>query len=305
MTSATRSALATAMRAAALASLVTACALPPSAGALERAASPTSRQPAAAPAAGQVARIPHPDHVVVVVMENHSYDQIIQATDAPFINGLARTGALFTQSYAVAHPSEPNYLALFSGSTQGLTDDSCPHTYGGPNLASQVLAAHRTFAGFSEGLPATGFTGCDAGSYARRHNPWADFSNVPATANQPFSRWPTNPAALPALSFVVPDVTNDMHDGSIATGDSWLASHVGPYATWARTHNSLLVLTWDEDDNNAANHVVTLVVGSGVRPGQYAERVDHYRVLRMLTDLLGVAPVGQAASAAPITSIWG
>lgn len=292
---------AAATRVAAVTALLAACAMAPAAGGVDPA-------PVAAPAAtadaGRLARVPHPAHVVVVVMENHSYGQIIGNADAPFINGLARAGALFTQSYAVTHPSQPNYLALFSGSTQGLSDDSCPHTFAGANLGSRVLAAGRRFTGYSEGLPSTGFTGCDDGLYARRHNPWVNFTNVPASANQPLTRWPTQLSGLPALAFVVPNVVNDMHDGSIANGDRWLAAHIGPYASWARTHNSVLVLTWDEDDDSAGNHIVTVVVGGGVRPGRYAERIDHYRVLRMLTDLLGVAPVGRGASAAPVTSIW-
>jgi len=302
MTTATRPVRTAATRVAAVTSLVTACAMPAAAGGVERATA--SVRPAATAVAEQAGRVPRPAHVVVVVMENHSYGQVIGSADAPFINSLARSGALLTQSYAVTHPSEPNYLALFAGSTQGLGDDSCPHTYTGANIGSRVLASGRRFVGYSEGLPATGFTGCDAGSYARRHNPWVSFATVPASANQPLSRWPSNPASLPALSFVVPDVVNDMHDGSVATGDRWLAGHLGSYAAWARTHHSLLVLTWDEDDDNAGNHIATVVVGAGVRPGRYGDRVNHYRVLRMLCDLLGVTPMGRAASEPSLTSIW-
>jgi hypothetical protein len=105
---------------------------------------------ASAPAAPEV---PAPARTVLVVMENHSYGDIIGNPAAPFINGLARRGALFTQSFAVTHPSEPNYLALFSGSTHGVTDDSCPHVYHAPNLASDLAAAGKSFTGYAEGLP--------------------------------------------------------------------------------------------------------------------------------------------------------
>jgi acid phosphatase len=251
--------------------------------------------------------LPRPAHVVVVVEENHSYADIIGNADAPYLNELARSGASFTASYAVTHPSEPNYLALFSGSTQGLTDDSCPHSFSGPTLGSELLAAEKSFAGYSESLPSQGFTGCTAGDYARRHNPWVNFADLPATDNRAFSAFPTDAtgyAALPTLSFVVPNVQNDMHDGSVRQGDDWLRAHLAAYATWARTHDSLLVVTWDEDDNSASNRIPTLVTGANVRPGDYAEPVDHYRLLRTLLALYALPSVGQSADRAPISDIW-
>src|SRR5437762_8336262 len=91
--------------------------------------------------------LPTPSHVVVVMEENHSYNEIIGSSSAPYINSLANSGALFTQSFAVTHPSEPNYLAFFSGSTQGITDDSCPHTFGPPDLGGELIQAGLTFGG--------------------------------------------------------------------------------------------------------------------------------------------------------------
>ena len=120
--------------------------------------------------------VPVPDHVVIVVEENHSYAEIIGSAAAPYINSLAQQGALFTASHGVTHPSEPNYLALFSGSTQGVTDDSCPHTFSTANLGSELIAAGGSFIGYSEDLPAPGSTVCTSGAYARKHNPWVNFS---------------------------------------------------------------------------------------------------------------------------------
>lgn len=237
-------------------------------------------------------------------MENHAAADIVGNTDAPFINSLSRSGATFTRSYAVTHPSEPNYLALFSGSTQGVDSDACPLTFDGPNLATALHAAGRTFVGWSEGLPAPGSRVCTAGGYARKHNPWVDFPGVPASANQPLTAFPADFRALPDVGFIIPTLDHDMHDGSIADGDAWLSDHLGGYVRWARTHNSLLVLTFDEDDDDHANRIATIVVGDRVRPGPFTERVDHYRVLRMLCDLMGVPPVGEAARAAPVTRIW-
>ena len=123
-------------------------------------------------------------------MENHSYADIIGNTAAPFINDLARRGALFTRSYAITHPSEPNYLALFSGSTQGIADDGCPYRFTAPNLAAGLIKAGKSFAGYAEDLPGAGSPVCSVGEYARKHVPWADFSNVPGSVSLPFTSFP-------------------------------------------------------------------------------------------------------------------
>jgi phosphatidylinositol-3-phosphatase len=249
--------------------------------------------------------LPHPDHVVVVVMENRSFDDIIGNPRAPYINGLAAGGALFTRSYAVAHPSQPNYLALFSGSTQGVTSDACPLSFGGPNLATSLVAAGYSFTGYAEDLPSPGYTGCSAaGSYARKHSPWVNFTNVPASANQPLTSFPSRYAALPTVSFVIPNLDNDMHDGTLAQADSWLHTHLGGYAAWAAAHNSLLVVTADEDDRSSDNRIATLLVGQPVAPGRYSERIDHYSVLRTIEDAYGLPRLGASAQAAPITGVW-
>jgi acid phosphatase len=248
--------------------------------------------------------VPRFDHVVVVVEENRSYTDVIGNSAAPYLNSLAAGGALFTRSYALTHPSEPNYLALFSGSMHGLTDDSCPHSYAAPNLGSQLLGAGLSFAGFSDSLPSTGFTGCGSGPYARKHNPWVNFPNVPASDNRTLSSFSSNYAALPTVSFVIPNLDHDMHDGSVAAGDSWLKAHLDGYARWAKTHNSLLIVTWDEDDRSAGNHIPTIFYGSHVRVGRYAERITHYRVLHTLEATYGLAALGGGGAAA-ITDVWG
>ncbi|MGH8377555.1 MAG: alkaline phosphatase family protein, partial [Gammaproteobacteria bacterium] len=155
-----------------------------------------------------------PAHVVLVIEENKSFSTIIGNPDAPYLNLLAKQGILFTNAHAVMHPSQPNYVALFAGSTYELTDDSCPHDYSGPNLASALLARKLTFAIYSEDLPETGFTGCSGSLYRRKHNPVVDFqaANVPASVNRPYSDFPENYSRLPTVSFVVPNMMNDMHD---------------------------------------------------------------------------------------------
>lgn len=285
----------------ALLALVTAC----GAGASQPMTTPGAGAGTSAPSgSGDAGRLPRPDHVVVVMMENHAYSSIIGDPSAAYLNSLAAQGASFTRSYAVTHPSEPNYLALFSGSTLGLGDDSCPHTYTGANLASELIAAGLSFAGYAESMPGDGFTGCTSGEYARKHNPWVDFTNVPASDNLTFADFPSNYAELPTVSFVVPNLMDDMHDGTVAQGDAWLKANINGYAQWAKTHNSELIITWDEDDNTSANQIPTIIVGADIRPGTYSEYIDHYNVLRTVEGFYGLPDLGLSAKAAPITDIF-
>ncbi|HEU5269451.1 MAG TPA: alkaline phosphatase family protein [Jatrophihabitans sp.] len=248
--------------------------------------------------------VPRFDHVVVVVEENRAYSQIIGDPAAPYLNSLAAGGALFTRSYGLTHPSQPNYLALFSGSTQGVAGDSCPHSFAGPNLGSQLIGAGLGFAGYSESMASDGFLGCSSDSYARKHNPWSDFANLPATVNRTLDAFPADYATLPTVSFVIPNLDHDMHDGSVATGDGWLKAHLDGYAQWAKTHHSLLIVTWDENDNSPGNHIATILYGQSVRTGRYAERVSHYRLLRTLQTGYGLPGLGDSATASPITDVW-
>jgi acid phosphatase len=246
-----------------------------------------------------------PAHTVIVLEENHGYGDVIGSPEAPYLNQLARRGALFTDSHAITHPSEPNYLALFSGSTQGVTDDSCPHRFTAPNLAAELIAAGRTFAGYAENLPATGAPVCSAGEYARKHVPWTNFSNVPAADSKPFGSFPAGHYnRLPTVSFVIPNLCDDMHDCPVASGDSWLRAHLSGYASWAMTHHSLLIITWDENDGSAGNQIPTIVAGQPVRSGRYAEPSTHYSVLRTLEDLYRLPLTGHAATAPLITGMW-
>jgi acid phosphatase len=252
------------------------------------------------------AAVPRPAHVVVIVEENHTNAQIEGNPDAPFINALAREAAVFSDAHGVTHPSLPNYLALFSGRTND-NRDGCPATGvppDAPNLASELLAARLTFAGYAESLPERGWTGCATDGYARKHAPWVHFSNVPRELNLPLSDLPPY-RRLPTVSFVIPNLQNDMHDGTIKAGDDWLARRLGSLIAWARRNDTLIVLTWDEDEGfDDSNHVSTFFLGPMVKPGRYAERIDHYRVLRTLEAAYHLAPTGNAASVAPIADCW-
>jgi acid phosphatase len=172
------------------------------------------------------------------------------------------------------------------------------------NLASGLFAVGKTFTGYAEGLPAAGSHVCNAGDYARRHVPWADFRNLPPSVSQPFSGFPANFDQLPTVSFVIPNLCNDMHDCSVSTGDAWLRAHLSGYVAWAMTHDSLLIVTFDENDGSQGNQIATIFAGQQVRPGSYPEQITHYRVLATIEAAYGLPRDGNAAAVAPITDIW-
>ncbi|HEY8313680.1 MAG TPA: alkaline phosphatase family protein [Candidatus Baltobacteraceae bacterium] len=261
--------------------------------------------PAPALQSKRAARLPRPAHVVVIVEENKSYENIIGNADAPYLNGLLVRAALFTRSYGVAHPSQPNYFALFAGRLN-VNGDACA-VAGIPasaaNLGGELIAAGKSFAGYAEGLPGVGFTGCTSGHYARKHAPWTHFSDIPGTDSRPFSAFPKY-AALPTLAFLIPNELDDMHSASIARGDAWLRRNLQPLLDWGARNDALVVVTWDESSNALTNHIPTLFIGPMVRPGRYPEIVSHYTVLRTLAGMYGLTPMGASAAAAPISDVW-
>jgi acid phosphatase len=263
------------------------------------------------------AQVPAPAHVVIVLEENHDYSQIIGSAAAPYINSIVAGDnvALFTHSYAVEHPSQPNYLALFSGMDQEVTDDGIPAglPFTTDNLGASLLDAGKTFAGYSEDLPYTGYNGAASGAYARKHNPWANWqgastNGIPPEANLPFTSFPANYDSLPSVAIVVPNQNNDMHNGTdpatITTGDTWLQNHLDAYVRWAQTHNSLFVLTFDEGTSYGTNRIATIFVGQMVAKGQYGESINHYSVLRTVEEMYGLPYAGNSAAATPITDCW-
>jgi acid phosphatase len=268
------------------------------------------------------AGVPRPDHVLIVIEENHSYSEVIGVGAAPYINSLAAGGALMTQSFALTHPSQPNYVAFFSGSTQGVTTDSVyPHSqFTAPDLGAKLLYAGFTFGGYSETMPSVGYDGASAGTapatYQRKHNPWVNWQDttvplpvnkLPLSVNMPYAGYfPTsaNYASLPALCFVIPNQLDDMHDGTVAQGDAWLQANLSAYANWCLSHNSLLIVTWDEDDSSSGNHIATIFYGPMVVTGQYGETINHYSVLRTLEDMFALPHDAGSATATSITDIW-
>ncbi len=272
-----------------------------------------------------VAAPPRYDHVVVVVEENRTLTQIVgDLVNAPYINSLAANGVRLGSMFAIEHPSQPNYLQLFSGSNQGVLDDDLPPNFSttptgtypfvAPNLGAELTAAGFSFAGFSEEIETAGATDWadyDPHSathpgiyYRRKHNPWANWvakvfplpaNQLTSTVNRAFAQFPADFTQLPTVSFVIPNQLHDMHDGSRKQGDEWLRDNLNDYAVWARTNNSLLIITWDEDDYDEDNQIPTIFHGAGLRDGTTVNGTwTLHNLLRTLEDMYATTHAGSA-----------
>jgi hypothetical protein len=284
----------------------------------------------------QAGVVPAYDHVVVVIMENHDYSDIVGNSFAPYINNTLITGgALFTNSHGIGHPSQPNYIELFSGSTQGVTGD--PNISGlgqngqpawpidAPNLGEQLLHNGQTYIGYNEGLPNVGSTVDTYGAsnlYSAKHNAGVNFQNgnsnqlngnlLPANTNQPFTAFPTDFSHLPNVAFVAPNQIDDQHGVGgdtgnvlIQDGDTWLKNNIDAYAQWSSTHNSLLIVTWDENASvEPTNQIATIFYGQNVIAGQYNENINHDNVLRTIEAINGLPGIAGAAPLNPITDAF-
>jgi hypothetical protein len=260
--------------------------------------------------AGQSAprQVPAFDRVVVVVMENKARSAVLGNPHAPAFNAFGRQGAILSGYRGVTHPSLPNYLALVSGSTHGITTDCSSCTVAGRSLADTLEARHLTWKAYAEGLPRPGWTGAARGRYVKRHVPFLYFRNVLASRARlrrvvPLTQLARDRAAgkLPNFSLVVPDMCHNMHDCSVATGDAWLKRFLPPLM---KLPGTAVFLVFDESDS-ANPGVPALALGTLVRPHSRATgALDHYGLLRTIEDGLGLRVLGRSARATEITGIW-
>ncbi len=338
---------------------------------------------------------PSPQKVVIVMLENHDYQEIVgDAVNAPYLNSVIAQGLLFNNAHAIEHPSQPNYLDIFSGSNQGVasvngtpsnpydlnalaaqlqaaianpatpasalpglksqlaqiqgalaagypanyaTGDAFPISkyfnpifgepiqipFTTPNLGSVLLQAGKTFTEYVEGLSDAGAadpygypaiakindpTDPYSVGYAHRHDPASDWisatpsgNQLPRTAVQDFANFGSQNidfSYLPNVSLVVPNTINDMHDGTVPAstkvGDTWCKQNLANYLAWAKTHNSLLIITTDESDTDATNHIMAVVAGDPkiVQTGVSTQYVTHYDMLRTVQAMFGTAYTG-------------
>ena len=260
------------------------------------------------PVAAHAAAVPSLNHVVVVVMENRNYDQV---RTAPYIARLVATASSFSDYHAITHPSQPNYLALWAGSTLGVSDDACPapgSPFTAQNLGHACEAAGLSWRAYVEDLPSVGSDKCKANGdlYVRKHNPWTNFANLNHQNERPYTDLAKDIAAgkLPNLAFVTPNQRDDMHSGSLAKGDAWLSRNL-PAMVKAVGPQGIVVLTWDEDDDGPSNHILTVAAGGPVKAGYVSpRRSSHYTLLRTICDALKLPAFGAARSETPNSDIW-
>ena len=294
--------------------------------------------------------LPVYDHIVIVVEENKDFEQILGGRfEAPYLRKLSTEGASFERMFGEEHFSQGNYFWLFSGSNQNVGFfDRVPSAANHPdypfeasNLGAQLIAKGLSFKGYAESLPAIGSQvdldppNCrkDDCVYARKHVPWISFANVPngttieTSSNLRFADFPSDYSKLPTVAFVIPNLDHDMHNGkpeqSIAAGDAWLRENLDGYYQWAKAHNSLLIVTFDENDDQAGysgltnplagpasayppadkydqllhdlrNRIVTIFAGAHIKPGSYAEGrgITHVNILRTIEAMYGLPKSG-------------
>ena len=245
-------------------------------------------------------------HVVWIVMENKVYSQIIGASAAPYVNSLARQCGLATNFSAESHPSLPNYIAMTSGSTQGITDDGGPgmHPLSVASIFSQLGSGWRSL---EESMPSN-CDHADASPYSVHHNPAVYYTNISAQCASQDVPLGSTPDISARFTFVTPNTCNDMHDCSVATGDTWLSGFLPKiFKSSAYTSGTTaVILTWDEGSKTLGNHIATLVMAPSVIPGtQSSTAFDHYSMLRTTEELLGITPyLGSAAGATSMRSAF-
>ena len=263
-----------------------------------------------------------PDHVFIVVLENHGFPQVVGSASMPYLNSLITQRALAGNYYANTHPSIDNYFILTVGKAEANNNDDFTGTVTDDNIVRALTAAGKTWKAYMESIPSPGYTGGDAYPYAKHHNPFAYLSDVLNSSSQaanivPFTQLASDLSvgAMPAFGFIVPNLEDDAHDcpggGSnctdadkLAAADNWLKSNIDPLINSSAFANSVLIVTWDEsvitDTANGGGHVPTVLLGAHVKTSfQSTTFYQHQSTLRLILDLLKVGDLPNMAASAP------
>lgn len=267
-----------------------------------------------APAPAAEAAPPQPSRLFLVVLENREYEEALGNPEAPYLEHLAEKGAVATNDYGVSHPSLPNYLALFAGSTFGIAENCTECVVPGPNLATQLSRAGISWRGYMQTMPEPCFGGSSYGHYAKRHNPFAYFPSITALPQRCRNIVPETRLLadldrhrLPAFGWLTPDVCYDGHDCELRWVDRYLwlllprvIHQLGPHG--------LLVITFDEGLSDegccgvpGGGRIATLLVGPDVSAGrEIRQPADHYSLLASIEDRFGLPRLRLARFAQPL-----
>jgi phosphatidylinositol-3-phosphatase len=261
------------------------------------------------------------DHVFLVVLENHSFGQVIGNPVMPYLNGLATAHSLAADYFANAHPSIPNYFMLTTGNLETF-DDTFPGTIPDNNIVRALSAAGKSWKAYVESIPFVGYIGPDAGTYLKHHNPFAYLSDVTASPTQaanmvPFSQLSSDLAAgsLANFVYILPNSQDDAHDcpgggtsctddQKLAAADAWLKANIDPVINSRQFGNSVLIITFDEsvttDITNGGGQVMTVLVGPHVKTGfRSSTMYQHQSTLRLMLQLLNLSDMPGASAVAP------
>jgi len=282
-------------------------------------AAPTATTaPTASPTAPPAGNLPNFDHVYIIIFENKEYSSVVGSSSAPYINSLIAKYGLSTNFTAERHPSEPNYIALTSGSTQGITDDGV-YNLGVNNLFDQITASGRTWHAYQQGYPSACFTGSSSkavvdgdgksGAYVRKHNPAISYTSISGNSSKcanitSFANF--DPAAA-NFEFITPNMINDMHDGTVADGDNFLKAFLPRITGSSAFNNSLVLLTFDEGSTNVSGggHIMTVAI-TPTMPAGYKDTCayTHYSMLRSIEQAWSLPVLGNASSATTMTALF-
>lgn len=263
--------------------------------------------------------LPKFDHIYVIVMENKESTQVVGSNQAPYINSLIGQYGVASNYTGVSHPSQPNYLALWAGSTFGITDDN-NHDLTGPTIADQLDAAGKSWNVFAENYPVAApgaqpacFTKASSsggedgsGTYSRKHNPAMSFTSLntdPTSCRQHITDFTHFDAAAVNFSFIVPNACHDMHDCSVPDGDKWLQQwlpeHILNTPTW-KNSNSAIFIIWDEGETaKGGGGNVPLIVISHETPAGFVSQTpyDHYSLLLTVEHAWGLGCLSSSCQA--------
>lgn len=274
---------------------------------------------AATPPAARVVQGPPGSHTVLIVLENREFDEVIGAPDAPYLNQLAAQGALAVNYHAITHPSLPNYLALAGGSTFGIDEDCTDCLASGPNLATQLAAAGKSWRAYMGAMPSPCFAGAEAGEYAKRHNPFMYFPSVASDLSLcahdvPETQLRADLAGghLPAFAWISPGLCDDAHSCAFGSADRYLRGVV-PKLLSALGPDGLLAITFDEGTTNssccdgaAGGRIATILLGPRVLKGaRLQDAYSQYSLLATIEDRFGIARLRNARTAPALSPAFG